>query len=268
MINRLGRGRTRVGFRAASFVLATGFALAACAHAPHARTESADADARLASALADIDKAQESGMNNGAILKDESVVVDSGAARLHLEQIALEFPKHVPTLLMCAQLAFDANDTERAAAYADRVLALQPDNNFAGIIRSRCALADGNVPKAREVLRRQVVATPDSCYLHETLAGVEYFGGDLAASEKELQLAERFGAEPWRIAFARGLIAEKRGATAEAKKQYELASKLCPKAESPKSRLNGVSPPPPPPPPTVPKEQPAQPPAPTTPPKK
>jgi predicted Zn-dependent protease len=223
--------------------LLVALALTACQHVPHRRHDSADADARLADALSELDKARSTGMNSGAVMAHESVIVDSGAAKLRIEQCALEFPRHVPTLVMCSQLAFESGEREKAAAYADRVLALQPDNNFAGIIRAQAALGDGNVPKAREVLRRQISATPDSCYLHETMAGVEYYSGDFAACERELGLAERYGSEAWRIAFHRGLLAEKRGDGAEAKRQYELCERLCPAAEAPRSRLGGISPP-------------------------
>lgn len=236
-----------------SLVLAGGLGLPACAHAPTARHDTADADARLAAALKDWDKAHASGMNNGAVYDDQEVIVDSGAAKLHVEQIALEHPRHVPTLVMCAQLCFSAGENEKAAAYADRVLALQADNNFAGIIRAQTALTDGNLPKAREVVRRQLALTPDSCYLHEVMAGVEFYGGDVEACEREVTLAERYGSDPWRVAYHRGLIAEKRGNPDEAKRQFEKSAQLCPTADFAKSRVNGISPPPLPPAPSAPK---------------
>jgi tetratricopeptide (TPR) repeat protein len=235
--------RNRTGALALSLSLLGAFALSACAHAPHARHDSADADARLAAALKEWDQAHASGMNNGAVYDNEEVVVDSGAAKLHVEQVALEFPRHVPTLVMCAQLTFQAGETEKAAAYADRALALQADNNFAGIIRAQAALSDGNVPKAREVIKRQLSLTPDSCYLHEVMAGIEYYAADVDACQREVGLAERYGSDPWRIAYHRGLIAEKRGNTAEAKQQFEKSAQLCPTADFAKSRLNGIVPP-------------------------
>lgn len=239
----IGRMRNRAGALAAPLALLGAFGLAACAHAPHARHDSADADARLAAALKEWDQAHSTGMNNGAVYDKEQVVVDSGAAKLHVEQISLEYPRHVPTLVMCAQLCYQTGEFEKAAAYADRALALQADNNFAGIIRAQAALADGNIPKAREVVRRQLALTPDSCYLHEVMAGIEFYSGDIEACEREVGLAERYGSDPWRIAYHRGLVAEKRGNEAEAKKQYEKSAQLCPTSEFARSRMNGIAPP-------------------------
>ncbi len=243
MKGRFTRMRNRTGALALCLSLAGAFALSACAHAPHARHDSADADARLAAALKEWDQAHSTGMNNGAVYADEPVIVDSGAAKLHIEQIALEFPRHVPTLVMCAQICFQAGEIEKASAYADRALTLQSDNNFAGIIRAQAALSDGNLPKAREVAKKQLSLTPDSCYLHEVMAGIEFYAGDMAACEREVSLAERYGSDPWRIAYHRGLLAERRGDPSEAKKQFEKSAQLCPTADFAKSRMNGIEPP-------------------------
>ena len=237
----LGWARTGA-VRGAAVALAGALVLAACSHVPHARHDSADADAKLQTVLAEWDEAKSRGMNTGGLREEQSVIVDNDQTRLHLEQLALESPRHVPTLLMCAQTAFDAGETEKASAYCDRVLDLQPDNNFAGILKAQTALADGNVPMAREVMKSQIQRAPDSCFLHEVMEGVEYYGGDLEAAERELGTAERLGGDGWRIAYHRGLIAEKRGNSADARKFYERASQLRPNYGAAKDRLGGLPP--------------------------
>lgn len=237
----MGRARTAT-VRGAVVALTGALVLAACSHAPHPRHDSADADAKLLTVLEEWDLAHSRGLNSGGVREDQSVIVDNDQARLHLEQLALESPRHVPTLLMCAQTAFDSGETEKAGAYCDRVLDLQPDNNFAGVLKAQSALADGNVPMAREVLKGQLLRSPDSCFLHEVLAGVEFYGGDLDAAEKELGTAERLGGDGWRIEYHRGLISEKRGNSADARKHYERAAQLRPNYGAAKDRLNGLPP--------------------------
>jgi len=95
---------------------------------------------------------------------------------------------------------------------------------------------------AREVTKAQLNRTPDSCYLHEVLAGVEYYAGDLEASEREITTAERLGSEGWRISYQRGLIAEKRGNAADARKHFERATQLRPDFGAAKDRIEGLPP--------------------------
>lgn len=237
----LGWARTGT-VRGAAVVLSSALLLAACSHVPHPRHDSADADAKLQAALAEWDEAHSHGMNSGAVYENQTMIVDNEATRLRFEQLALESPRHVPTLLMCAQSAFEAGEMEKAAAYCDRILDLQPDNNFAGILRAQTALSDGNIPLAREVTKSQLARSPDSCYLHEVLAGIEYYAGDLASAEREIASAERLGSEGWRIAYQRGLIAEKRGNTADARKFYERATQLRPNYGAAKDRIEGLPP--------------------------
>lgn len=237
----LGWART-ASVRGAAVAFAGALVLAACSHVPHARHDSADADAKLQTVLAEWDEAKSRGKNTGGLREDQSVIVDNDQTRLHFEQLALESPRHVPTLLMCAQVSFDAGELEKASAYCDRVLDLQPDNNFAGILRAQTALADGNVPMAREVMKSQLRRSPDSSYLHEVMAGIEYYAGELENAERELNTAERLGSDGWRISYHRGLIAEKRGNAADARKHYERAGQLRPNYGAAKNRLDGLPP--------------------------
>ena len=225
----------------AAWLAAAALGLAACQQVPHERHEGADPDARLAHALERYDMAQSYGRENGTLMSDQRVIVDSGGARLAIEQLSLEYPAHVPTLVMCADLAFRAGEREKATAYADRALALQPSNNFAAIIRARTAILDGSLARAREVLESQVRLTPQSPYIHEMLASVHFLGGDLASSERELAEAERLGGDAPRITYNRGLLAERRGDKAGARSQYKRALELQPAYPEAEARLAGLA---------------------------
>jgi tetratricopeptide (TPR) repeat protein len=236
--NACSRSGSRI---AAAWLAAACLALAACQHVPQDRHETADPDVRLADALAQYDLAQSGGRDNGAVLSDESVISDSGAARLAIEQLTLEFPTHVPTLVTCADLALQAGEYEKAGAYADRALALQPENNFAAITRARTAIHDGNLVRARTVIESQVRLTPQSPYIHELLASVRFLEGDLDACEHELSQAERLGGDAPRLAYNRGLIAERKGDRAGAQKLYRRALELQPNYQEAQARLSGLT---------------------------
>src|SRR5262245_50449794 len=53
---------------------------------------------------------------------------DSGKLMKKLEELALEFPDHVPTLMACAAYAFESRQTAKAQSYLDLVLAADPGN--------------------------------------------------------------------------------------------------------------------------------------------
>jgi Flp pilus assembly protein TadD len=237
--------RTAAVARASALLLAVTLFAGACAHADHPRHDSADPDVKLARLLDDMDKARACGRNNGAVMSDQEVVVDSGAVKLSIEQLSLEFPNHVPTLVVCAQMCYEGGENDRATAYADRALALQPENNFAAIVRAQAAMKDGNLPLARKVIERQIPLTPESPYLHEVLASVCYYSGDFPGATRELATAERLGSEKWRVAYLRGLVAEKTGNVSEARKQYTAARDMMPTFELATARLTALPPAPP-----------------------
>lgn len=201
LIGRLGAGALTLGLA---------FALSACQHVPREDHSTGSPDERLAKALERLDMAREVGRNNNTVMKHESVIVDPDTVKADIERLAFVFPRHEPTLLVNANMAFEAKEYEKAQAFCDRILRDQPENVFAGIIRARIALHDGNVPYARRVLERQLELAPESPFLYEVLAGVEYLDGRLAESETALDHAEALGGSEWRIAYHRGLLAERR----------------------------------------------------------
>jgi len=234
--------RTKVWGRTTAVLLGLLLALSACRHVPHHRHDSGDPDVRLASALQQLDEARASGTNNNVLMSDQRVIIDSDAARHKIEQLALEFPRHGPTLLVNAELAFKGNQIERAQSFLDRLLALEPDNVFGGIYRARVALHEGNVPLARRVLQEQLEMNPDSPHLHEVLASVYFFSGDMAAADKELVAAGRLGSAEWRVAYHRGLIAEKLGDVEGARRLLRRSSELNPDDPKSRARLIGLEP--------------------------
>jgi tetratricopeptide (TPR) repeat protein len=209
MLRRYSSVVSRIG--AGALTLGLAVALTACQHVPREDHSTGNPDERLALVLERLDMAREVGPNNNTVMQHESVIVDPGTVKADLENLSFAFPKHQPTLLMNANLAFEAKEYEKAAAYCDRILRDQPDNVFAGIIRAQIALQDGNVPFARRVLQRQLDLAPESPFLYEVLAGVEFLDGRLAESEAALHYSEALGGSAWRIAYHRGLIAERRG---------------------------------------------------------
>lgn len=238
------RKSMRTGLRLAAAVLVAGSALAlgACSQVPHHRHDSGDPDVRLATALRELDLARSTGKNNNVVRDHERVIVDSNAAKDRIEQLALEFPTHGPTLLVNANLAFEAHDTVKAQQHLDRLLELEPDNVFAGILRAQICLQEGNLPLAKRIIENQIEIAPDSPHLHETMASIHFFAGDLDAAEKSLARAEHLGRDEWSIAYHRGLIAERRGDVAGARAQFRKASDLNPSHIASRAHLIGLEP--------------------------
>jgi tetratricopeptide (TPR) repeat protein len=95
------------------------------------------------------------------------------------------------------------------------------------------------LPSAKRLLEEQVHLTPDHAGLRESYSAVLFLEGDLSGANKELDAAERLGAPAWRVAFNRGLIAEKAGDGRKALQQYEVAAAANPDFKPAQSRLAG-----------------------------
>jgi tetratricopeptide (TPR) repeat protein len=225
----------RIG--AAMAALALLVVLAACQHVPIDKYATGSPDQRLAYALERLDAARAVGRNNNTIMDEERVIVDPETVKVEIETLAFEFPRHVPILLTNAELAFEASEYEKSQAYCDRILRMQPDNVFAGIIRARIALVDGNVPYARRVLQRQLEYAPESPFIYEVLAGVEFLDGRFAESAKALDHAEALGGEAWRIAYHRGLISERLGQREDAARHFRGCLEIKPQYERARAHL-------------------------------
>lgn len=184
-------------------------------------------------------KYEESKSGHTEGLKSGHVLIDAHRAQNDLERLLLDYPRHVPTLMANAVVAYDTKQTAKAEGFLNRILGLEAACPDAAILECRISIEAGNLPTARRVLEDQVHLTPDHAGLRETYSSVLFLVGDLPGASRELDIAERLGAPPWRLAFNRGLIAEKRGDGARAQKEYETALAGNPDFKPALSRLAG-----------------------------
>ena len=167
-------------------------------------------------------------------------LVDPSRALNELRKLHLEYPSHVPSLFALAVLEYEAGAKARASGYLDNLFEVEPVHPEAGILRSRMAIADGNLPASRRILEQQLRYTPDHAALHEALSATAYLEGDLEEARTEVELARRLGAPGWRVAFNLGLIEEADGNRIQAMKDYEVALSERPDFPEASSRLAGL----------------------------
>ncbi len=213
--------------------------LASCAtNAMSHRTSNTNPDERLQELLVAYDRAR-SGHTEG---KDsDHVLIDGERVRNQIERLALEFPRHAPTLLANAVLARENRQPEKAESFCDSALTVQPVNPEAAILKAQLSLEANNVASARRLLAAQVDYTPNHALLRETYAAVLMTGGDLAEARNQLGAAERLGAPAWRIAFNRGLLAETQKDRAGAKREYQACLAANPAYAPAQARLAGMN---------------------------
>lgn len=192
----------------------------ACAHAPHDRHRFGTPDERLASYLARLDDDRTETIDS----RDRRTIVDSGRLLTEIERLAVEFPRHVPTLVTCGVLRFESGDLPRAQAYLDRALALDPVRPEAAVVRARIAMREGNLPFARRLLETRIDRAPQHAGLREALAAVLFLAGDYAGADRALATAANLGAPAWRTDYHRGLAAERAGRSSEAEQFYLRAT--------------------------------------------
>lgn len=169
-----------------------------------------------------------------------SSTVITDRAQHAIEKLAVEYPRHVPTLFAVAAIAYEQREYEKASTYLDALFHVQPAHAEAGILRARIAIADGSLPSAERVLRQQIRYTPDDAELHEMLASVLFLAKDLKGAKGELDLADRLGAPEARVAFNLGLVAEAEGQDAAAAGYYDRALAAQPEFPEANSRLAGL----------------------------
>ena len=160
--------------------------------------------------------------------------------RMKLERLLLKYPRHVPTLLANATIAYGANQPIKAQRYLDSLFRIAKKHPDAGVLRTRLALEESNLSFARRFVEQQIQYTPDHSGLHEVYAAVLYFQKEWEAANKALQKAKEFGAPSWRVAFHSGLIEETKGNSSEAMKHYKLCLIVKPDHKEAASRLRGL----------------------------
>jgi len=213
------------------------FAGAACSTTTFGhRDPDCNPDSRLAKLMAHYQDCRAGHIPDG---QDGQVLFDCDRVPTEIAHLLLEFPNHAPTLMANAVIAYDAHDPAQAEHYLDRVLAAEPIHPEAAILKSRIGIETGNLPSAKRLLEEQVHLSPDHAGLRESYSAVLYLSGDLRDASTQLDAAERLGAPPWRIAFNRGLIAEKAGDGKKAEQQYEAAVAANPEFKPAQSRLAG-----------------------------
>ncbi len=168
------------------------------------------------------------------------VVLDPERARVSIERLHVEYPRHVPTLFANASIAFEAGEREKAASYLDALFAQQEVHADAAVLRSRIAIYHGNLPAARRLLEQQIRFTPDHAALQEALACTTFLDGKYDEALSALGLAERLGAPLWRIEYSRGLIAEEQDELMRAMRHYERALAENGNCSLAEARLNGL----------------------------
>ncbi|MDJ0521169.1 MAG: tetratricopeptide repeat protein [Planctomycetota bacterium] len=167
-------------------------------------------------------------------------VPSKAAIRAQAEALLFHYPRHVPTLLFTAVLAYEAGEPREAEQRLDDLLALEPSHPEAAVLRSRIALEDGNTPFATRLLTDQIRMRPDHAGLREAAAAAYYVAGDIPAAVEALDGAERLGAPTWRVAYHRGVLAEANGDESGARTHYETALAGKPGWDLPRQRLEGL----------------------------
>ena len=173
-------------------------------------------------------------------MKEGGAPLQTGLIRNELRRLHLEYPTHAATLFTLATLTYEEGGPERAAAYLDDLFAVQPAHPEGGVLRSRIAISEGNLPAARRVLEQQIRYTPDHAGLREALGSTAYMAGELDEARRELEMARRLGAPTWRVAYNLGLIEEASGNQTLAMERYEVAIAENPDFHPATSRLMGL----------------------------
>lgn len=206
----------------------------------HGRDECCDPDARLATYLDLLDRAKASGSNCETYYEEGHVVVDCQRLRNEIERLNLDFPRHVPTLMANAVLAYGSGERVKAQRYLDALFAVNPVHPEAAILRSRIAMEEGNTTFARRLLERQIKQSPDHAGLREAYAGVLYLLGRHDDARSALVAARSLGSPDWRLAYNLGLVEEATGNPNEAKRLYSESVAANPAWHPAESRLIGL----------------------------
>jgi Flp pilus assembly protein TadD len=151
------------------------------------------------------------------------LIFDCSSEWLAIERLATEFPRHVPTLMANAVIAYDERDKVKAKRYLDALFSVTESHPDAAVLRSRVAIDQGNMPLARRVIETQLAYTPNEASVHEAYSSILYMLRDLDGAAREIGLAEKLGAPGWRVAYNRGLIAEAAGRPQDAQRMYQTA---------------------------------------------
>jgi tetratricopeptide (TPR) repeat protein len=201
-----------------------------------------DPDAEVARITAEWDRATGglSSEHYGPLEPDESRSETMGRLLDQAEFVALEHPRHLPVLTLCAALCLELRRPDDAVAYLDMARDVDPACAEAAVLRSRIALEQGNHPFALRLLDEQAVLHPDRHEVFEARAAVFFLTGRSGEALQDLTVAGKLGAPAWRIAYNRGLVAEFQRRPDVASVHYAECLKLNPGFEPARARQRGV----------------------------
>jgi len=208
------RARSLAARSVSAVALAT---LTGCAAMNPASQECVDPDRRLAQALAPIPPAHLDGPLCASAARGE---VSCGMIRQRVNQLANLCPRHAPTVLAAASLAYDGGSISTAQQYLDDLLSWAPAYPEAVMLRSRLALQDGNLRLARRLLEQEIQRVPNHPGLREMLASLLYLQRQYAEARATLEIAGRLGAPGWRLSYNLGLVEEGLGNDEIAERHY------------------------------------------------
>jgi len=211
---------------------------AACAGSFSRKAIEADPDRRVAEILTQIDRIRA----RGSQCYEAGVAPTTDCNRLltSLELLALEHPRHLPTLLANAYVAHRTDQAQKALSYLSLLFAIEPAHADAAVLRGRISIEQGDLPFAIRFLREQVAIDPAHPELRETLAAAYYLSGDIERARSSLEAAERLGTPGWRVHYHLGLVAESAGDLAAAGDHYRRTLEERPGFEPARSRLTGL----------------------------
>ncbi|MEQ8767922.1 MAG: hypothetical protein RL885_28720 [Planctomycetota bacterium] len=210
-----------------SLLIATLLLSVACTTNPWDRAEVADPDGELTALLEDLEEARQDG---------------DGVAEIEWEirRLAVYCPRHVPTKMANALIAYRNTDRSLALQHLDGIFDIEPSHPEAAILRSKIAVEEGSIAYARKLLEQQIKFRPDHAGLHESLAGVLYLLQEYEPARETIDRAARLGAAEWRVAYHLGLIEEAMGNTPAAVRYYNDCLEVNPAWQPARSRLIGL----------------------------
>lgn len=177
--------------------------------------------------------------HDGGSQQSNGIIFDCSAEWLEIERLATEFPRHVPTLMANAVIAYDEKDRVKSKRYLDAIFSIENSHPDAAVLRSRVAIDEGNMPLARRVIETQLAYTPNEPSVREAYSSILYMSQDLEGATREIALAEKQGAPAWRVSYNRGLIAEAAGRAADAQQHFQAAVDANPQFMPARARLTG-----------------------------
>ncbi len=212
-----------------------------CASMEAQRNLNPDPNDRLNHMLQLDERAEQRGSQCREIWADRGKTVDCERIAREVDRLYAEFPYQQRVVLTHAFMQHDYGRRDSAQFLLDQLLGQPGSFPEAAILRSQLALAEGNMTRAKSLLKQQIKLAPDHAGLHETLSSVFYLEGQYDKSQHHLNLATILDAPDWRVTYHRGLILEAQDNTEAACHAYQGAAQLKPDFRAPIARLIGLS---------------------------